>query len=94
MKQKKYEEAIKDCDLSIQQDENYFKVMLFIQSYLRRGKIREEMEDFEGAIFDYKKVHELDSSILVLSKVKIWEMPSDSAKSAPNKPKKKTIIRF
>jgi len=56
MKQKKYEEAIKDCDLSIQQDENYFK------SYLRRGKIREEMEDFEGAIFDYKKVHELDSS--------------------------------
>jgi len=65
MKQKKYEEAIKDCDLSIQQDENYFK------SYLRRGKIREEMEDFEGAIFDYKKVHELDSSILVLSKVKI-----------------------
>ena len=33
------------------------------QSYLRRGKIREEMEDFEAAIYDYKKVQDLDSSL-------------------------------
>jgi hypothetical protein len=37
------------------------------KSYLRRGKIREEMEDFDGAIFDYKKVHELDSSKILNS---------------------------
>ena len=56
MKDKKFEEALQDCNKSIELDENYFK------SYLRRGKIREELEDFDAAIFDYKKVQELDSS--------------------------------
>tara|TARA_B110000503_G_C7050403_1_gene372069 strand:- start:292 stop:456 length:165 start_codon:yes stop_codon:yes gene_type:complete len=54
MKMKKHDEAIKDCDSSINCDEKYFK------SYLRRGKIREEMEDFDGAIYDYKKVQDMD----------------------------------
>jgi len=51
---KKYEEAILDCDKSIECDESYFK------SYLRRAKIREELEDFDAAIFDYKKVMDID----------------------------------
>ena len=47
---KKYDDALKDCGLSIECDQLYSK------SYLRRGKIREEMEDFEAALYDYKKV--------------------------------------
>lgn len=50
MKLKKFEEAKEDCDKSIENDPNYFK------SYLRRGKIREELEEFDAAIHDYKKV--------------------------------------
>ena len=50
MKMKNYDQALKDCNLSINCDETYSK------SYLRRGKIREEMEDFEGALYDYKKI--------------------------------------
>ncbi len=50
MKMKKYEDALKDCDLSIDNDETNTK------SYLRRGKIREETGDFEAALFDYKKI--------------------------------------
>jgi hypothetical protein len=44
--------------LSIECDESYTK------SYLRRGKIREELEDFQAAIFDYKRVQEIDPSSL------------------------------
>ena len=56
MKDKKYEQALLDCNKSIELDHPYYK------SYLRRGKIKEELEDFEAAILDYKKVQELDSS--------------------------------
>jgi hypothetical protein len=48
--------------LSIECDETYTK------SYLRRGKIREELEDFQAAIFDYKKVQEIDPSNFKLLK--------------------------
>jgi DnaJ family protein C protein 7 len=50
MKVQKYEQGRDDCDSSIDLDPNYYK------SYLRRGKIKEELDDFEAAIFDYQKV--------------------------------------
>lgn len=59
MKMHKYELALADCNLSIDCDETYTK------SYLRRGKIREELEDFQAAMFDYKRVQEIDPSKLI-----------------------------
>ena len=60
MKMKNFDEAIIDCDSSINCDEFYAK------SYLRRGKIREEMEDFDEAIYDYKKVQDMNSSLFLI----------------------------
>lgn len=47
MKLKKFSQALTDCNLSIECDETYAK------SYLRRGNIKEELDDHENAVYDY-----------------------------------------
>ncbi len=56
MKLKKFSQALTDCNLSIECDDTYAK------SYLRRGNIKEELDDHENAVYDYQKVQELDPS--------------------------------
>jgi DnaJ family protein C protein 7 len=56
MKLKKFSQALTDCNLSIECDDSYAK------SYLRRGNIKEELDDYENAVYDYQKVQELDPS--------------------------------
>jgi hypothetical protein len=46
MKLKKFSQALTDCNLSIECDDSYAK------SYLRRGNIKEELDDHENAVYD------------------------------------------
>ena len=56
MKIKKYEQAIDDCNTSIELDDKNCKL------YLRRAEFRNELGQFEAFIADYKKVKEIDPS--------------------------------
>lgn len=58
MKLTKYTEALADVDKSIELNSEYTK------AYYRRGEIREAMGEFEEAVRDFKKVHQLDPRIL------------------------------
>lgn len=59
MKLAKYTEALADVDKSIELNADYTK------AYYRRGEIREAMGEFEEAVRDYKKVHQLDPRMLI-----------------------------
>eukprot|EP00331_Platyophrya_macrostoma_P002565 CAMPEP_0176419818 /NCGR_PEP_ID=MMETSP0127-20121128/8265_1 /TAXON_ID=938130 /ORGANISM="Platyophrya macrostoma, Strain WH" /LENGTH=509 /DNA_ID=CAMNT_0017800351 /DNA_START=58 /DNA_END=1587 /DNA_ORIENTATION=- len=54
MKLTKYQEALADVDKSIELNADYAK------AYFRRGEIKILLEDFEDAVRDFKKVHQLD----------------------------------
>ena len=56
MKMKKYEQAVDDCNTSIELDDKNYKL------YLTRAKVRKELGQFEECIADYKKVKEIDPS--------------------------------
>jgi tetratricopeptide (TPR) repeat protein len=53
----KYKEALADVDKSIELNPEYTK------AYFRRGEIKVALEEFEEAVRDFKKVHQLDSRI-------------------------------
>lgn len=54
MKLTKYQEALTDCDKSIELNADYTK------AYFRRGEIKVLLEEFDDAVRDFKKVHQLD----------------------------------
>jgi DnaJ family protein C protein 7 len=54
LKQKKYTEALDDCNKAIEYNEKYVK------AFLRRGDIRIQMGDFEEAVRDYQQARQLD----------------------------------
>ena len=54
MKLSKHTEALADCDKAIELNPEYTK------AYYRRGEIREAMNEFDEAVRDYKKVHQID----------------------------------
>jgi len=47
VKLKKYQEALNDCNKAIELNPEYAK------AYLRRGDIKMELKDFDGATRDY-----------------------------------------
>ncbi|GAN09114.1 DnaJ homolog subfamily C member 7-like [Mucor ambiguus] len=55
-KQKKFEEALLDCDKAIELDEEFYK------AYSRRAGCYMETEQYEEAVRDYKKLTEVDAS--------------------------------
>ncbi|GAA5805270.1 hypothetical protein EDC94DRAFT_603024 [Helicostylum pulchrum] len=55
-KQKKFEEALLDCDRAIELDNEFYKV------YSRRAGCYMETEQYEEAVRDYKKLTEVDPS--------------------------------
>ncbi|KAI8389219.1 hypothetical protein BD560DRAFT_343989 [Blakeslea trispora] len=55
-KQKKFEEALIDCDKAIQLDEEFYK------AYSRRAGCYMETEQYEEAVKDYRKLTEVDAS--------------------------------
>ncbi|KAG1049617.1 hypothetical protein G6F42_029029 [Rhizopus arrhizus] len=52
-KQKKFEEALLDCDKAIELDEEFYK------AYSRRAGCYMETEQYEEAVRDYKKLTEI-----------------------------------
>ncbi|KAI8083259.1 uncharacterized protein B0P05DRAFT_536717 [Gilbertella persicaria] len=54
-KQKKFEEALLDCDKAIQLDEEFYK------AYSRRAGCYMETEQYEEAVRDYRKLTEVDA---------------------------------
>jgi len=57
MKLKKFQEALTDCNKAIELNKDYAK------AYLRRGDIKMELKDFDGATRDYHQANELDPSL-------------------------------
>ncbi|KAI8979215.1 hypothetical protein BDF20DRAFT_487710 [Mycotypha africana] len=55
-KQKKFEEALVDCDKAIQLDDGFYK------AYSRRAACYMETEQYEEAVKDYRKLVEVDAS--------------------------------
>jgi DnaJ family protein C protein 7 len=64
VKLKKFKEALADCNKAIELNSNYAK------AYLRRGDIKMELQDFEGATRDYNQANELDPSLGARHKIK------------------------
>lgn len=56
MKLNKNEEALLDCNKSLELNEKYVK------SYLRRAEIKMKLGEYDQAIADYYKIKELDPS--------------------------------
>jgi DnaJ family protein C protein 7 len=54
--QKKFDEALLDCDKSIELDNEFYK------AYSRRAGCYMETEQYEEAVRDYKKLTEVDAS--------------------------------
>ncbi len=57
MKAKKFQEALSDCNKAIELNEEYAK------AYLRRGEIKMELGDYDGATRDFQQAHQLDPSL-------------------------------
>lgn len=74
MKMKDFKAALKDCDRAIELNENYAK------AFLRRGEIRMELEDYEGAQQDFNQAHNLDPSLNARPRIKQAEKQAKMAK--------------
>lgn len=54
LKLNKTDEAMKDCNKSIELNDKYFR------AFLRRAEIKMKIGDFDGAVGDYYRVKEID----------------------------------
>lgn len=74
MKMNKNEEALLDCNKSLELNEKYVK------SYLRRAEIKMKMGEFDGALTDYYKIKELDPTQNVNNLINNAQMEAQKAK--------------
>jgi DnaJ family protein C protein 7 len=64
VKLKKFKDALNDCNKAIEWNPHYAK------AFLRRGDIKMELQDFEGATRDYNQANELDPSLGARHKIR------------------------
>eukprot|EP01063_Lacrimia_lanifica_P015571 TRINITY_DN22277_c0_g1_i1.p1 TRINITY_DN22277_c0_g1~~TRINITY_DN22277_c0_g1_i1.p1 ORF type:complete len:497 (+),score=241.26 TRINITY_DN22277_c0_g1_i1:54-1544(+) len=93
---KKYEEAEQDCTLALQGDER------FVKAYVRRSRIREDMEKWDDALRDMEAAAELDDDYdsevrackkrAKMAKRKNWYKILNVAKDATEKEIKKAYF--
>jgi len=57
MKAKKFQDALSDCNKAIELNDQYAK------AYLRRGEIKMELGDYDGATIDFQQANQLDPSL-------------------------------
>lgn len=64
LKKKELNKALEDTNKSIDLNDKYVK------SYIKRAEIKMQLQDYDGAIYDYNHVKELDPSQNVTAKIK------------------------